>query len=76
MSYTGWYYSDRSNNIEYVSGQKTEDTSVKTPEIDNNSYVIIEEDFSNTLPSSKDNDENNIQEQNLKQICMKIKLKT
>ena len=62
LSYTGWYYSDRSNKIEQVSDQKTEEIFSKTAEIENNSYVIIEENFSNNLPSSKTNDENKVQE--------------
>ena len=67
LSYTGWYYSDRSNKIERVAVQKIEDKSEKMTEIDNNSYVIIEEDFSNNLPSSKrNNDLNKVQEVNLK----------
>ena len=49
LSYTGWYYSDRSNKIENVAVQKIENISEKKAEIDNNSYVIIEEDFSNNL---------------------------
>ena len=66
LSYTGWYYSDRSNKIEQVSDQKTEETFSKTAEIENNSYVIIEENFSNNLPSSKTNVENKVQELNSK----------
>ena len=68
LSYTGWYYSDRSNKIEQVSDQKTEEIFSKTAEIENNSYVIIEENFSNNLPSSKTNDEkkNKVQELNSK----------
>jgi cytoskeleton protein RodZ len=67
LSYTGWYYSDRSNKIEHMAVQKIEDISKKTAEIDNNSYVIIEEDFSNNLPSSKiNNDVKTVQEVNLK----------
>ena len=67
LSYTGWYYSDRSNKIEQVSDQKTEEMFSKTAEIDNNSYVIIEENFSDYLPSSKRNDEEKkVQELNLK----------
>ena len=67
LSYTGWYYSDRSNKIEHIAVKKIEDISEKTAEIDNNSYVIIEEDFSNNLPSSKiNNDVNTVQEVNLK----------
>ena len=66
LSYTGWYYSDRSNKIEQVSEQKTKEMFSKTAEIENNSYVIIEENFSNNLPSSKTNDENKVQELNSK----------
>ena len=61
LSYTGWYYSDRSNKIEQVSDQKTEEMFSKTAEIENNSYVIIEEDFSNNLPSSNTNDDNKVE---------------
>ena len=66
LSYTGWYYSDRSNKIEQVSDQKREETFTKTAEIENNSYVIIEENFSNNLPSSKTNDEKKVQKPNSK----------
>ena len=66
LSYTGWYYSDRSNKIEQVSDQKIEEMFSKTAEIENNSYVIIEENFSNNLPSSKRNDEKKVQELNSK----------
>ena len=66
LSYTGWYYSDRIKKIEQVSDQKTEETFSKTAEIENNSYVIIEENFSNNFPSSKTNDKNKVQELNPK----------
>ena len=66
LSYTGWYYSDRSNKIEQVSDQKKEEIFSKTAEIENNSYVIIEENFSNNLPSSRTNDEKKFQELNSK----------
>ena len=67
LSYTGWYYSDRSNKIEQVSDKNLIEMSTKTVEADNNSYVIIEENFTNNLPSSnKDDDENKIQELNIK----------
>ena len=67
LSYTGWYYSDRSNKIEQVSDKKIAEISSKTSEIENNSYVIIEENFSNNLLSSKsNNDEKRVQEANLK----------
>ena len=66
LSYTGWYYSDRSNKIEQFSDKKTEEMFSKTAEIENNSYVIIEENFSNNLPSSKTIDENKVQKLNSK----------
>ena len=66
LSYTGWYYSDRSHKIENISDQKIDDLSLKTAEIDNNSYVIIE-DFSNNSSSSKRiSDENKVQKENPK----------
>ena len=52
LSYTGWYYSDRSNKIENVSEQKTVDLSKKTAEIENNDYVIIEENINSISPIS------------------------
>ena len=67
LSYTGWYYSDRSNKIEQVSDKKIAEKSLNNSEIDNNSYVIIEENFSNNSLSSKRNDdENKVQEVKLK----------
>ena len=67
LSYTGWYYSDRSNKIEEVSDKKIVEMSSKISEIDNNSYVIIEENFSSDMLSSKRNDdEKKVQEVNLK----------
>ena len=67
LSYTGWYYSDRSDKIEQVSDKKIVEMSSKISEIDNNSYVIIEENFSNNLLSSKSNhEEKKVQEANLK----------
>ena len=77
LSYTGWYYSDRSNKIEHVAVQKIENISEKTAEIDNNSYVIIEEDFSNNSPSSNiNNDVNTVQEVNLKTNLNEDKVET
>ena len=67
LSYTGWYYSDRNNKIEQVSDKNLIEMSTKTVEADNNSYVIIEENFSNNLPSlNKDDDEKIKQELNFK----------
>ncbi len=52
LTYTGWYYSDRSNNIVQISDETTEDKVYKKAEIENNSYVIIEENFnSSSLPN-------------------------
>ena len=54
LSYTGWYYSDRSNDFKQTADQRVEDLSTKTDEIENNSYVIIEENLnaSSTTPSN------------------------
>ena len=67
LSYTGWYYSDRSNKTENVSEKEVVDISSKKAEIENNSYVIIEDNFSDNLPSSKNNnDEKKFKELNPK----------
>ena len=67
LSYTGWYYSDRSNKIERVSDKNLVEMSTRTVEAENNSYVIVEENFSDNLPfSNKDDDESKIQELNVK----------
>ena len=54
LSYTGWYYSDRSSDFKQTADQRVEDLSTKTDEIENNSYVIIEENLnaSSTTPSN------------------------
>ena len=70
LSYTGWYYSDRSNKIEQVSDQKIVEMSSQMNEVDNNSYVIIEENISNNLPVSNINDE----EKNPQLVNLKSKL--
>ena len=44
LSYTGWYYSDRSNKIEISSNEITEQ-SLKNCDVENNDYVIIEENI-------------------------------
>ncbi len=77
LSYTGWYYSDRSNKIEQVSDKKITEMSSKTSEINNNSYVIIEENFSNNLLSSKRNDdEKKVKEANLKKNLIDKKVES
>ena len=40
LTYTGWYYSDRSKKIEQISEEQI-DKSRKITEIENNNYVII-----------------------------------
>ena len=75
LSYTGWYYSDRSNKIEQVSDKKISEASTKKVELDNNSYVIIEEVFSNNLPSlNKKADEKKIQDPNFETALNENKL--
>ena len=71
LSYTGWYYSDRSNKIQEVSDGKLEGLSPKTAEIENNNYVIIEENFgsSNSTTSIINNDEQQVQNLNLKTVA-------
>ena len=59
LSYSGWYYSDRSNKIEKISS--------KAPEIDKNEYVIIEENFdtNNLINSLTRNNEKIVQDLNV-----------
>ena len=77
LSYTGWYYSDRSNKIEQISDKTSLETTTKVTEVDDNSYVIIEEDFSDNLHSSKKNDDNkNLQVLNLKTTLIDNKLES
>ncbi len=45
LSYTGWYYSDRSNKIENSSNEIVEQSIQKTSDVENNDYVIIEENI-------------------------------
>ena len=45
LSYTGWYYSDRSNKFENSTGEIFEKSNTKTADIENNDYVIIEENI-------------------------------
>ena len=77
LSYTGWYYSDRSNKIEQVSDKNRLETTITVTEVDDNNYVIIEEDFSDNLHSSKKNDDNkNLQVLNLKTTLIDNKLES
>ena len=52
LSYTGWYYSDRSNKFENSSSQIIENSDIQTAEIENNDYVIIEENINSINSSS------------------------
>ena len=70
LSYTGWYYSDRSNKTEKVSENEVVNISSKKAETENNSYVIIEDNFSDNLPSLKSNDG----EKKVKELNSKITL--
>ncbi len=66
LSYTGWYYSDRSNKIDKISENKIEEISKKTAEIDKNEYVIIEEILDTSPPKSKiKNNEKIVQNSNV-----------
>ena len=64
LSYTGWYYSDRSNKIENISGVNIEDKYKKSAEIDNNEYVIIEENINSnvSIPSTIKSNQKNAQD--------------
>ena len=67
LSYTGWYYSDRSNDFKQTADQKVLDLSTKTAEIENNSYVIIEENLNSTRSTSSNDVNNEKQAKNLDQ---------
>jgi cytoskeleton protein RodZ len=43
--YTGWYYSDRSNNLNQVSDNILEEEDKILPELAEDKYIIIEESF-------------------------------
>ena len=43
--YTGWYYSDRSNNINQFSNEVLENDNEILPNLVENKYIIIEESF-------------------------------
>ena len=64
LSYTGWYYSDRSNKIENISGVNIENKYKKSAEIDNNEYVIIEENINAnvSIPSTIKSNQKNAQD--------------
>ena len=76
LSYTGWYYSDRSNKIEELSDEKIENIANKSAEIENNSYVIIEENFNSIISPPKTNyDEQNIEVSNHKTTSNELNVK-
>lgn len=76
LTYTGWYYSDRSNQFVKISEDKIEEKSKKTAEINKNEYVIIEENFNFTDSSAAktNNDQKNIQDLNVKTTVKKEKI--
>ena len=76
LTYTGWYYSDRSNQFDQISEDKIEEISNKTAEINKNEYVIIEENFNSTNSSAakSNNNEKNIQDLNVKTTAKKEKI--
>ena len=43
--YTGWYYSDRSNNVNQVINEIKESKDTVLPNLAENKYIIIEESF-------------------------------
>ena len=43
--YSGWYYTDRNNEIKIVSNNSVEKKTENITESNNGSYVIIEENF-------------------------------
>ncbi|MDC0093053.1 DUF4115 domain-containing protein [Alphaproteobacteria bacterium] len=59
--YTGWYYSDRSNNVNQFSNKVLESDNEIEPNLSQNKYIIIEESFelnkSVSLDTKKNTDE-------------------
>jgi cytoskeleton protein RodZ len=43
--YTGWYYSDRNNNVNVVSTEPIFKSNEDSPKVSENKYIIIEESF-------------------------------
>ena len=77
LSYTGWYYSDRSNKVENSSSEIIEQSYRKTEVIENNDYVIIEENINSISLPSKENsyDEKKILDKNKNNNFYKVKSK-
>jgi cytoskeleton protein RodZ len=52
--YTGWYYSDRNNNVNQVSNQVLENENKTLPNLAENKYIIIEDSFEFNKSMSSD----------------------
>ena len=52
--YTGWYYSDRSNNVNQVSNQVLENEDKILPNLADNKYIIIEDSFESNKSAMSD----------------------
>ena len=52
--YTGWYYSDRSNNVKQVSNDVLENNEEVLPNLSENKYIIIEESLASNTPVLSD----------------------
>ena len=67
--YSGWYYTDRSNEIEIVSNTLLDKKIEKTAQPDNSSYVIIEENFDpqNSVALNEKNKEDEINQSMLQE---------
>ncbi|MDC0456769.1 DUF4115 domain-containing protein [Alphaproteobacteria bacterium] len=52
--YTGWYYSDRSNNVSQVSKQVLENENKTLPNLAENKYIIIEDSLESNKSMSSD----------------------
>jgi len=52
--YTGWYYSDRSNNVNQISNQVLENENKTLPNLAENKYIIIEDSFESNKSMSSD----------------------
>ena len=75
--YTGWYYSDRGNDVKQVSNEVLEIEDKVLPNLAKNKYIIIEEssELNNTVLSSITKNSDEIEKNSLKTL-IEIKEKT
>ena len=77
LVYSGWYYTDRNNEIKIVSNNLVEREIENITESGNSSYVIIEEDFDhkNSIVLDKDNKDDEIIKSTLEEKMNNVEIK-